>query len=342
MKKENITTPFPIEDEREIERALRPKSFSDFVGQDRLKENLKVFIEATKRRGESLDHILFHGPPGLGKTTLAYIIGRELGVNVISTSGPALERPADLAGILTRLKNRDILFVDEIHRLGKVIEEYLYPAMEDFSLDILLDSGPNARCIKLKLSPFTLVGATTRSGLLSSPLRSRFDLTFRLDFYVPEELSSIVKRSASLLGVEITDDASVEIARRARGTPRIANRLLKRVRDYAEVKGEGKITNEITQFALSMLDVDDRGLDEMDKKILMTIIKKYDGGPVGLSTVAASIGEEEDTISEVFEPYLLQEGFIKRTPRGREATTLAYQHFGITKRGQSTLELQDP
>ncbi|OYD13808.1 Holliday junction branch migration DNA helicase RuvB [candidate division WOR-3 bacterium JGI_Cruoil_03_44_89] len=342
MKKENITTPFPIENEREVERALRPKTLGDFVGQNKLKENLKVFIEATRRRGEPLDHILFYGPPGLGKTTLAYIVGRELGTDIIATSGPALERPADLAGVLTRLKNHDILFVDEIHRLGKVIEEYLYPAMEDFSLDILLDSGPNARCIKLKLSPFTLVGATTRSGLLSSPLRSRFDLTFRLDFYAPEELSSIVKRSASLLGVEITEDASLEIARRARGTPRIANRLLKRVRDYAEVKGEGKITNDITQYALSMLDVDDCGLDEMDKKILMTIIKKYDGGPVGLSTLAASIGEEEDTISEVFEPYLLQEGFIKRTPRGREATSLAYRHFGIVKRGQSTMELQNP
>ena len=333
MIEENITTPFPIEDEREVERALRPKTFNDFIGQDRLKENLKVFIEATKRRGEPLDHILFYGPPGLGKTTLANIITREVGADITSTSGPALERPADLAGILTRLKSHDILFVDEIHRLGKVIEEYLYPAMEDFSLDILLDSGPNARCIKLKLSPFTLIGATTRSGLLSSPLRSRFDLTFRLDFYIPEELTSIVKRSASLLEVEITEDASVEIAKRARGTPRIANRLLKRVRDYAEVKGEGKITNEITKFALSMLDVDGCGLDEMDKKILMTIIKKYNGGPVGLSTLAASIGEEEDTISEVFEPYLLQEGFIKRTSRGREATILAYQHFGITKRG---------
>lgn len=333
MKKENITTPFPIEDEREVERALRPKTFDDFVGQDRLKENLKVFIEATKRRGEPLDHILFYGPPGLGKTTLAYIIGRELDADVISTSGPALEKPADLAGVLTRLKEHDMLFVDEIHRLGKVIEEYLYPAMEDFSLDILLDTGPNARCIKLKLSPFTLIGATTRSGLLSSPLRSRFDLSFRLDFYAPEELSSIVKRSASLLGVKIGDSACREIAKRARGTPRIANRLLKRVRDYAEVKGEGDITNKITQFALSMLDVDGCGLDETDKKILMTIIKKYNGGPVGLSTLAASIGEEEDTISEVFEPYLLQEGFIKRTPRGREATLLAYQHFGITRRG---------
>ncbi|MCK4328405.1 Holliday junction branch migration DNA helicase RuvB [candidate division WOR-3 bacterium] len=333
MKKEDVTTPFPIEEEKDTERALRPKAFSDFVGQDKLKENLKVFIEATKRRGEPLDHILFYGPPGLGKTTLANIVSKELGVNIISTSGPILERPADLAGILTKLKNNDILFIDEMHRLGKVIEEYLYPAMEDFSLDILLDSGPNARCLKLKLSPFTLVGATTRSGLLSSPLRSRFDLRFRLDFYLPEELLLIVKRSASLLGIEITDEASLEIARRARGTPRIANRLLKRVRDYAEVKGEGKITDAITEFALSMLDVDSSGLDEMDKKILMTIMEKYSGGPVGLSTLAASIGEEEDTISEVFEPFLLQKGFIKRTPRGREATLLAYQHFGITKRG---------
>lgn len=341
MKRENITTPFPIDSEKDTEKALRPKTFNDFIGQEKLKENLRVFIEAAKRRGESLDHVLFFGPPGLGKTTLANIITRELDVGIISTSGPALERPADLAGILTKLNDNDVLFIDEIHRLGKVIEEYLYPAMEDFSLDILLDSGPNARCLKLKLSPFTLVGATTRSGLLSSPLRSRFDLRFRLDFYLTEELLSIVKRSASLLGVEISEEASFEIAKRARGTPRIANRLLKRVRDYAEVKGEGKITKDITEFALSMLDVDSCGLDEMDKKILATIIKKYEGGPVGLSTLAASIGEEEDTISEVFEPYLLQEGFIKRTPRGREATVLAYKHFGLKKAGQEILDFGD-
>ncbi|MCD5383285.1 Holliday junction branch migration DNA helicase RuvB [candidate division WOR-3 bacterium] len=342
MAKKKITTPLPIEDEIEVERTLRPKSLNEFVGQERLKENLTVFIEATRRRDEPLDHILFFGPPGLGKTTLAYIIAKELGVDIVSTSGPALERPADLVGIVTRLKRGDVLFIDEIHRLGKVIEEYLYPAMEDYSLDILLDSGPNARCIKLKLAPFTLVGATTRSGLLSAPLRSRFDLSFRLNFYVPLDLSTIVKRSAKILGVETEDNAREEIAKRARGTPRIANRLLKRVRDYAEVKGEGKITHSITQFALSMLDVDSGGLDEMDKKILTTMIGKYDGGPVGLSTLAASIGEEEETISEVFEPYLLQQGFIKRTPKGREATLLAYEHLGITKRGQGHKQLSHP
>ncbi len=342
MAKKKITTPLPIEDEIEVERTLRPKSLNEFVGQERLKENLTVFIEATRRRDEPLDHILFFGHPGLGKTTLAYIIAKELGVDIVSTSGPALERPADLVGIVTRLKRGDVLFIDEIHRLGKVIEEYLYPAMEDYSLDILLDSGPNARCIKLKLAPFTLVGATTRSGLLSAPLRSRFDLSFRLNFYVPLDLSTIVKRSAKILGVETEDNAREEIAKRARGTPRIANRLLKRVRDYAEVKGEGKITHSITQFALSMLDVDSGGLDEMDKKILTTMIGKYDGGPVGLSTLAASIGEEEETISEVFEPYLLQQGFIKRTPKGREATLLAYEHLGITKRGQGHKQLSHP
>lgn len=341
MAEKRITTPLPLKDEIEVEKTLRPKNLSQFVGQERLKENLMVFMEATRKRGEPLDHLLFFGPPGLGKTTLAYIIARELEVDIVSTSGPALERPADLVGIVTRLKRGDVLFIDEIHRLGKVIEEYLYPAMEDYSLDILLDSGPNARCINLKLTPFTLVGATTRSGLLSSPLRSRFDLTFRLNFYLPKELSTIIKRSAKILGVEITDDAREEIAQRARGTPRIANRLLKRVRDYAEVKGEGRITHQITQFALSMLNVDSGGLDEMDKKILTTIIEKYDGGPVGLSALSASIGEEEDTISEVFEPYLLQEGFIKRTPKGREATLLAYNHLGITKRGQGRMKLQN-
>ena len=333
--KDSITSPYPIDEEREVEKTLRPKILDEFIGQKKLKENLKVFIEATKRRDEPLDHVLFFGPPGLGKTTLAHIIAREMDVNIVATSGPAVEKPADLAGILTRLKKHGVLFIDEVHRLGKVSEEYLYPAMEDYSLDIVLDSGPSARCIKLNLTPFTLIGATTRSGLLSSPLLSRFELSFRLDFYSPLDLSVIIKRSASILRIEIDDDASNEIARRSRGTPRVANRLLKRIRDYAEVKGEGRVTYDITNFALSMLDVDSGGLDEMDKKILLTIIEKYAGGPVGLSTLAASIGEEEDTISEVFEPYLLQEGFIKRTPRGREATLLAYKHLGIKKRGQA-------
>lgn len=330
-----VTTPERLKGEEEVEHTLRPRTLSEFVGQSSIKENLKVFIEAAKKRGEALDHVLLFGPPGLGKTTLAYIISRELEVNITTTSGPVIERPGDLAGVLTKLKVRDTFFVDEIHRLGKAAEEYLYPAMEEFRIEVLLDQGPNARALSLNLNPFTLIGATTRSGLLSSPLRSRFELTFRLDFYSPEELKDIISRSAKILDTPIDEESTGEIAHRSRGTPRIANRLLKRVRDYAQVKGKGVINLEITKFALSQLNVDEKGLDEMDKRILTTIIDKYQGGPVGLGTIAASISEDPQTIEEIFEPYLLQLGFIKRTPRGREATPLAYQYFG--KESQKSL-----
>lgn len=323
-----VTTPERLKDEEEVEHTLRPRGFNEFIGQSKIKENMSVAIEATRRRGQALDHVLFFGPPGLGKTTLAHIISRELDVNIITTTGPVVERPADLAGMLTKLGARDVFFIDEIHRLGKAVEEYLYPAMEDFKIEWVVDQGPNARSISISLIPFTLVGATTRSGLLSEPLRSRFELTFRLDFYSQEELNQVVLRSAKILGVSIDNESSLEIAKRARGTPRVANRLLKRVRDYAEVKGEGTVNIDITKFALSQLDVDEKGLDELDKRILTTIIDKYQGGPVGLNTIAASISEDPQTIEEVFEPYLLQLGFIKRTPKGREATLLAYQHFG--------------
>ena len=323
-----MTTPEKLRGEEDVESTLRPRMLSDFIGQSRIKEILKVSIEATEKRDEALAHILFFGPPGLGKTTLAYIISRELEVNITTLSGPVIERPGDLAGILTKLDFRDTLFVDEVHRLKKTVEEYLYPAMEEFKIEVLLDQGPNARAVSLSLSPFTLIGATTRSGLLSSPFRSRFELTFRLDFYSPEELKEIILRSAKILGTSIDDKSATELARRSRGTPRIANRLLKRVRDYAQVKGKGVITLEITKYALSQLNVDEQGLDEMDKRILTTIIDKYQGGPVGLGTIAASISEDTQTIEEIFEPYLLQLGFIKRTPRGREATPLAYKYLG--------------
>ncbi|MDI6840619.1 MAG: Holliday junction branch migration DNA helicase RuvB [bacterium] len=330
-----LTTPERIEGEEEVERSLRPQTFDCFVGQSQTKENLKVSIQAAKLRGEPLDHVLFFGPPGLGKTTLAYIISKELSVNITTISGPIVERPGDLAGILTKLKPMDVLFIDEIHRLGKPVEEYLYPAMEEFKIEIMLDQGPDARSLTINLTPFTLIGATTRSGLLSSPLRSRFELIFRLDFYPPEELKQIVSHSAKILGASIDEDSAFEIARRSRGTPRVANRLLKRVRDYAQVKGKGVINLEIAKFALSQFNVDERGLDDMDKRILTTIIDKYQGGPVGLGTIAASIGEDPQTIEEIFEPYLLQEGFIKRTPKGREAAPLAYQYFG--KKHQKSL-----
>ncbi len=325
-----ITDPNVLHDEeRELDRALRPLSFKEFVGQDRIKENLEVFVEAAKRRGEPLDHVLLCGPPGLGKTTLAFIISKEMGVNIRVTSGPVIERPIDLVGILTSLQKGDVLFVDEIHRLPRQVEEYLYSAMEDFKIDIILDKGPNADSIRLDITPFTLIGATTRSGLLTSPMRSRFGMSFRLDYYNEEELYRIILRSARLLKVKITDEGAREIAKRSRGTPRVANRLLRRVRDYAEVKADGVITKEIAVYALNNLNVDEKGLDEMDKKILKAIIEKFNGGPVGIKTLSHAVSEEPDTIEEVYEPYLLREGFIERTSRGRIATSLAYSHLGI-------------
>jgi len=314
--------------DEEFEHVLRPKRFSDFQGQDQIVDNLKIFIEAAKQREEALDHVLLHGPPGLGKTTLSNIISNELGVGMKTTSGPVLDKPADLAGLLTNLEERDVLFIDEIHRLSPIVEEYLYSAMEDYQIDIMIESGPNARSVQIKVNPFTLIGATTRSGLLTSPLRARFGINSRLSYYNADLLSNIVNRSSSILNVEILNDASIEIARRSRGTPRIANALLRRVRDFAQIKGDGIITKEITKFALESLNVDDHGLDEMDNRILSSIIDKFKGGPVGLSTIATAVGEESGTIEEVYEPYLIQEGYLMRTPRGREATDKAYNHLG--------------
>jgi Holliday junction DNA helicase RuvB len=311
---------------------LRPATFEEFVGQDRIKDNLSVFIQATKQRNEPLDHVLFCGPPGLGKTTLAHIIAKELGVNIKATSGPVLERPGDLAAILTNLQNHDILFIDEIHRLGRVVEEILYPAMEDFQLDIIIGQGPSARSLKLSLPKFTLIGATTRTGLLTSPLRDRFGVINRLDFYGSKDIERIIKRSSKILGIEVTSDGAIEIAKRSRGTPRVANRLLRRVRDFAQVKGDGIIDIEITMKALERLEIDEKGFDEIDRRLLLTIIEKFEGGPVGLETLSASISEEKDTIEEVYEPYLIQEGFLERTSRGRMATRIAYEHFGMQKK----------
>ena len=318
-------------DDLTFELCVRPRTFDEFVGQDKIKENLRIFIQAAKQREESLDHVLFCGPPGLGKTTLALIIAAEIGAEIRVTSGPVLERPGDLAAILTNLGERDILFIDEIHRLPRMAEEILYPAMEDYQLDIIIGQGPGARSLKMNLPRFTLIGATTRTGLLTSPLRDRFGIISRLDFYRPEDLEHILLRSAHILNTEIRGDAAAEIARRSRGTPRIANRLLRRIRDFAQVKGDGVIDMGISQGALQAMDVDVMGFDEMDRKLLLTIIEKYNGGPVGLETLASSIREEKDTIEDVCEPYLLQEGFIERTPRGRIATGLAYEHFGMKK-----------
>jgi len=314
--------------EKEFEKALRPLSFEDFAGQDKIIENLKIFVEAAKMREEPLDHVLLHGPPGLGKTTLSHIISNELGSGIKVTSGPVLDKPGDLAGLLTNLEDHDVLFIDEIHRLNPIIEEYLYSAMEDYRIDIVLDSGPNARSIQIGLNPFTLIGATTRSGLLTSPLRARFGINARLEYYDAKLLSGIVTRSADILESEIEESASFEIARRSRGTPRIANMLLRRTRDFAQIKGDGKITIDIAKLALKALDVDEHGLDDMDNRILSTIIDKFKGGPVGLSTIATACGEDAETIEEVYEPFLIMEGFIKRTARGRVATERAFSHLG--------------
>jgi Holliday junction DNA helicase RuvB len=326
---DRMISPKLREAEAALDVSLRPQRLSEYLGQDRIKENLKIFIAAAKARGEALDHVLLYGPPGLGKTTLAHVIANEMGVNIKITSGPAIERAGDLAAILTNLRKGDILFIDEVHRLSRVVEETLYPAMEDYALDIVIGKGPSARSIRLKLPRFTIIGATTRIALMTSPLRDRFGVVYRLDFYAQEAMEAIVRRSARILQVAIDEGGAREIAQRARGTPRVANRLLKRVRDYAQVRADGVITERVTEESLALLEVDELGLDEIDRRVLLTIIEKFGGGPVGLETIAAAISEEADTIMDVYEPYLLQLGFLDRTPRGRVATRLAYEHLGL-------------
>ena len=339
MTERTELNPMPIQEEQQFDASLRPKTLDEYIGQAQIKERLKIFIQAAKERREALDHALFLGPPGLGKTTLAYVIANELGVHIQSTSGPVLERPGDLAAILTNLENRDVLFIDEIHRLNRVVEEVLYPAMEDFKLDLIIGQGPSARTVKLDIPRFTLVGATTRAGLLTSPLRDRFGVVARLDFYSAEELAAIINRSARLLDIKITATGALELAKRSRGTPRIANRLLRRVRDFAQVRANGVIEEKVAYDALKMLDVDEKGFDHMDRKILLTIIEKFGGGPVGVETLSSAISEEKETIEDVYEPFLIQSGYINRTPRGRTATPLAYSHLGkkLPENGQSVL-----
>src|SRR5262245_48873855 len=342
--RERITDPEPLGADVDFDRSLRPRRLEEFVGQRGVREQLRIAVEAARARGEALDHVLFHGPPGLGKTTLASILASEMGASFTQTSGPVLERAADLAGLLTNMDEHGILFIDEIHRMNPVVEEYLYPAIEDFCLDIMIDRGPSARSVRIDLKRFTLVGATTRTGLLSAPLRGRFGLTARLDYYPPSDLARIITRSASILGVSIDVEGAAEIARRARGTPRVGNRLLRRVRDYAETRAGGTITGDVARAALTLLDVDARGLDDMDRRMLEAIVVKYGGGPVGLSTIGVVVGEEADTLEDVYEPYLIQEGFLKRTARGREATDLAFTHLGlpVPKRAAAPVDPESP
>ncbi len=336
---DRIVSRRPLEEDQQWEPTLRPRLWEEYIGQEKVKENLRVFIEAARARREPLDHVLLHGPPGLGKTTLGYLIATELQVGIRATSGPVLERPGDVAAILTNLEDRDVLFVDEIHRMNRVVEEILYPAMEEFQLDLVIGQGPHARTIKLDLPRFTLVGATTRAGLLTAPLRSRFGVLHRLDYYSDEEICRIILRSSKILGVEISPEGAAELAGRSRGTPRVANRLLRRVRDFAQVLGDGVISEELAHMALERLEVDERGLDDMDRRILQTLIEKFDGGPVGLETLAVAVAEEKDTIEDIYEPFLIQAGFLARTPRGRTATRLAFDHFSVPPRARPQGEL---